>query len=118
MVRSGFFVRERVMSIAFNHLHLKGARPRHSAKWYMRWFGAELISDDHRMADGSKAVILNLGGARVFVSGNPPGLRLPPASAEQHAGLEHFAVTLSADLDPFVQSLKAGHVRVLVPPFT
>lgn len=106
------------MAIRFNHLHVKGSRPRQTARWYMRWFEAILVSDDHRMADGSMAVILDLGGARLFVSGNPPGAKLAPANAEQHAGLEHFAITLTGELEPFVHSLKAANVRVLVPPFT
>lgn len=104
--------------ILFNHLHVKGPRPGLAAKWYVRWLGAKVISNDHRMADGSRAFILDLGGIRLFVSGRPPKAALREGDAGLHAGLEHFAVTIAEDPESFVHRLASARVPVLVPPFT
>ncbi len=94
------------MAFKVNHLHLKTPDPRKTAKWYVDFLGAKIVSE-RETPSGQPFLRLDLHGLPLNVSGFVEGQRL-----EQHYGMEHLAI----DTDDFaaeVAKIKAGGAKIL-----
>jgi catechol 2,3-dioxygenase-like lactoylglutathione lyase family enzyme len=94
------------MAFKVNHLHFKTPDPRKTAKWYVDFLGAKIISE-RETPGGQPFFRLDLHGLALNVSGFLEGQQL-----EQHYGMEHLAI----DTDDFaaeVVKIKAGGARIL-----
>ncbi|OGP27134.1 MAG: hypothetical protein A2038_11690 [Deltaproteobacteria bacterium GWA2_57_13] len=94
------------MAFRVNHLHLKTPDPRKTAKWYVEFVGAKVVSETQN-PNGYPTIRLDLHGVPLNVTGYIEGQRL-----EQHYGLEHVAI----DTDDFareVEKIKASGVKIL-----
>jgi len=94
------------MAFKVNHLHLKTPDPRKTAKWYVEFLGARIVSE-RETPGGQPFLRLDLHGLPLNVSGFVEGQRL-----EQHFGMEHLAI----DTDDFaaeVTKIKAGGAKIL-----
>ena len=94
------------MAFKVNHLHLKTPDPRKTAKWYVEFLGAKIVSE-RETPSGQPFLRLDLHGLALNVSGFVEGQRL-----EQHYGMEHLAI----DTDDFaaeVAKIKAGGAKIL-----
>jgi len=100
------FEQEENMAFKVNHLHLKTPDPRKTAKWYVEFLGAKIVSE-RETPSGQPFLRLDLHGLALNVSGFVEGQRL-----EQHYGMEHLAI----DTDDFaaeVAKIKAGGAKIL-----
>lgn len=98
--------KEGKMAFRVNHLHLKTPDPRKTAKWYVEFVGAKIVSE-RQNPNGQPTIRLDLHGVPLNVTGNIAGQRL-----EQHFGLEHVAI----DTDDFageVEKIKASGIKIL-----
>lgn len=94
------------MAFKVNHLHFKTPDPRKTAKWYVDFLGAKIISE-RETPGGQPFFRLDLHGLALNVSGFLEGQQL-----EQHYGMEHLAI----DTDDFaaeVAKIKAGGAKIL-----
>jgi len=94
------------MAFRVNHLHLKTPDPRTTAKWYVEFLGAKIVSE-RQNPNGEPTLRLDLHGIPLNVTGYLEGQRL-----EQHYGLEHVAI----DTDDFageVAKIKASGAKIL-----
>lgn len=94
------------MVFKVNHLHLKTPDPRKTAKWYVDFLGAKIVSE-RQNPNGEPTLRLDLHGIPLNVTGYLEGQRL-----EQHHGLEHVAI----DTDDFageVAKIKASGAKIL-----
>ncbi|MCI0438865.1 MAG: VOC family protein [Chloroflexi bacterium] len=96
-----------------NHIHLKAADPRKTARWYVENFGAKITEEGGGMG-GSRTVRLDLGGMRINVSSAPEGKTLPHGTADEHYGLEHFGLHTD-DIEDTMKMLQARGTEVLLP---
>ena len=103
------------MAYSINHVHIRSLDPHTSASWYVKHFGAKLVSEREVMP-GTVTLSLEVGGpVRLNISSKPAGSSDERAVAELHRlGLEHFGFHtghLSADLE----RLEKEDVRVVLP---
>ncbi|MFQ5849241.1 MAG: VOC family protein [Candidatus Binatia bacterium] len=94
------------MSYRVNHLHIKTPDPGRTARWYVDYLGAKVVSEK-KSPSGQATFRLDLHGIPLNVTGYIEGQRL-----EQHYGLEHVAV----DTDNFageVEKIKASGAKIL-----
>ena len=102
------------MNQTIDHLHLKGTNPIRSAHWYVNAFAAQVIKDDCVLPDESRGLLLEIGGLRFVVSGQPPGTTLTLRdqsslgfySGGLRYGLDHFAITVNKPLEQELALLK------------
>lgn len=94
------------MAFRINHLHLKTPDPAKTAKFYVDFTGAKVVSEQTR-AEGGASFRLDLGGVTLNVTDF-----LAEQKLEQHYGLEHIAI----DTDNFaaeVARIKAAGIKIL-----
>ena len=94
------------MTFKINHLHLKTPDPRKTAKFYVEFAGAKVVSEQTR-SEGGASFRLDLGGVTLNVTDF-----LAEQKLEQHYGLEHIAI----DTDNFaaeVAKIKAAGIKIL-----
>lgn len=94
------------MAFKINHLHLKTPDPAKTAKFYVDFTGAKVVSEQTR-AEGGASFRLDLGGVTLNVTDF-----LAEQKLEQHYGLEHIAI----DTDNFaaeVARIKAAGIKIL-----
>ncbi len=94
------------MAFKVNHLHLKTPDPAKTAKFYVEFTGAKVVSEQVR-PDGGASFRLELGGVTLNVTDF-----LAEQKLEQHYGLEHIAI----DTDNFaaeVAKIKAAGIKIL-----
>ncbi len=94
------------MAFKINHLHLKTPDPHRTAKWYVDFLGAKVISE-RQSPSGQPVLRLDLHGIPLNVTGYIEGQRL-----EQHFGLEHVAID-SDDFAAEVAKIKSSGVKIL-----
>lgn len=94
------------MAFKINHLHLKTPDPRRTAKWYVDFLGAKVVSE-RQSPSGEPVLRLDLHGIPLNVTGYIEGQRLV-----QHFGLEHMAID-SDDFAVQVAKIKASGVKIL-----
>ncbi len=94
------------MSFKVNHLHLKSPDPRTTARWYVDYLGAKVVSE-RQSPSGQPILRLDLHGVPLNVTGYIEGQRL-----EQHYGLEHVAVDTD-EFDAQVEKIKASGAKIL-----
>ena len=94
------------MSFKVNHLHLKTPDPRTTARWYVDYLGAKVVSE-RQSPSGQPILRLDLHGVPLNVTGYIEGQRL-----EQHYGLEHVAIDTD-DFDAQVEKIKASGAKIL-----
>lgn len=94
------------MAFKVNHFHLKTPDPQKTAKWYVEFLGAKVVSE-RTDPNGKPTFRLDLHGIPLSVTSYIVGQRL-----EQHFGLEHIAI----DTDDFageVAKIKKSGARIL-----
>lgn len=112
------------MNQTIDHLHLKGPDPIRSAHWYVNAFAAQVIKDDCVLPDESRGLLLEIGGLRFVVSGQPPGTTLTLRdqsslgfySGGLRYGLDHFAITVNKPLEQELALLSQLGSKALLPP--
>jgi catechol 2,3-dioxygenase-like lactoylglutathione lyase family enzyme len=101
------------MSIEYrlDHIHLRSPDPELSAAFYVRMFGAKLLSRSE--ASGALRVILDLAGTRLFIERVPPGTAQPPEAP--FLGVEHLGLIVP-DLDAAASDLRENGAAFIVEP--
>ncbi|MBI4201174.1 MAG: VOC family protein [Chloroflexi bacterium] len=94
------------MAFNVNHIHLKTPDVRKTARWYVEYLGAKVVSENVS-PEGHVTMRLDLHGVPLNVTGYVEGQRLA-----QHYGLEHMAIDAS-DFDANVARIKASGTKVL-----
>ena len=94
------------MGFKVNHLHLKTPDARKTAKWYVDFVGAKILSE-RKNPNGQSTFRLDLHGVPLNVTGWIEGQKL-----EQHYGLEHVAIDAD-DFDGEVNKIKASGAKIL-----
>ncbi len=94
------------MSFKVNHLHLKTPDPRTTARWYVDYLGAKVVSE-RQSPSGQPILRLDLHGVPLNVTDYIEGQRL-----EQHYRLEHVAIDTD-DFDAQVEKIKASGAKIL-----
>ena len=103
------------MEYAINHVHIRSSDPHASASWYVKHFGAKIISDREVMP-GTITVSMQVGGpVRLNISSQPAGSSGERAVAElNRLGLEHFGFGVE-DLEAELDRLERSGVRIVLP---
>ncbi len=103
------------MAYAINHVHIRSLDPHESAAWYVKHFGAKIVSEREVMP-GTITIGMELGGpVRLNVSSKPEGSSDERAVAElNRLGLEHFGFGVE-DLEAELKRLKASGIRIVLP---
>ena len=103
------------MEYAINHVHIRSSDPHASASWYVKHFGAKIISDREVMP-GTITVSMQVGGpVRLNISSQPAGSSGERAVAElNRLGLEHFGLGVE-DLEAELDRLERSGVRIVLP---
>ena len=94
-----------------DHVHLRSPDPELSAAFYVRMFGARVVSRNE--ASGALRMILDLGGTQLFIERVPPGTAQPPEAP--FLGLEHLGLIVP-DLDAAASALKANGAEFVLEP--
>jgi catechol 2,3-dioxygenase-like lactoylglutathione lyase family enzyme len=98
-------------SFSFDHIHLRSPDAEAAAAFYVDYLGGEIR--DRVMNGDALRVVLNLGGATLFIEQVPAGT--PAAPVPPHQGIEHIGLGV-ADLAATAAALKAKGVRFTVEP--
>lgn len=103
------------MAYAINHVHIRSRDPHASAAWYVKHFGARIVSEREVMP-GTITIGMEVGGpVRLNVSSQPAGSPDQRAAAElNRLGLEHFGFDV-ADLGAELERLEKAGIRIVLP---
>ncbi|HZA25376.1 MAG TPA: VOC family protein [Dehalococcoidia bacterium] len=103
------------MAYAINHVHIRSLDPHASAAWYVKHFGAKIVSEREVMP-GTITIGMEVGGpVRLNVSSKPQGSSDERAVAElNQLGLEHFGFDVQ-DLEAELDRLKGAGIRIVLP---
>jgi len=91
-----------MISVKFDHLHVKSHACEVSAQFYTTAFGASVVSTAE--VNGHTRIVVDLGGVRLFIedaAGNASSAPAIPAKGLEHIGL------LVSDLDETVRHLES-----------
>ena len=102
------------MTYAINHVHIRAEDPHASAKWYEKFFGAQMMFSKEIMP-GTITISLAMDGpVRLNISTAPAGSSDERGNAElNHLGLEHFGFSVE-DVDREIQNLEESAVRIVL----
>lgn len=95
------------------HIQLRSADPEFAAQWYVCNLEASIIDRDET-AFGEPFVVIEMGGTRIHIIGNPPAMELPVVVPDSPVGLEHFGLQ-TENLKALVARLQTWGVEVLEP---
>src|SRR3989338_4784357 len=99
----------------YHHVHLTSPDPAAAASWYVRFLGAEIVSDaDLR---GARNVRLKAGEGPPHILTPRPRGRHPPAPANAHYGFNHICLAVD-DLDEALRDAEAKRAVIAEPLFT
>jgi len=99
----------------YHHVHLTSPDPAAAASWYVRFLGAEIVSDaDLR---GARNVRLKVGEALLNIRASRAGERHAPAPANAHYGFNHICLAVD-DLDEALRDAEAKRAVIAEPLFT
>lgn len=103
------------MTYAINHVHIRAKDPHESAKWYEKFFGAQMMFSKEIMP-GTITISLAMDGpVRLNISTAPAGASDERGNAElNRLGLEHFGFSVE-DVDREIQNLEESAVRIVMP---
>ena len=103
------------MTYAINHVHIRAKDPHVSAKWYEKFFVAQMMFSKELMP-GTITISLAMDGpVRLNISTAPAGSSDERGNAElNHLGLEHFGFSVE-DVDREIQNLEESAVRIVMP---
>jgi catechol 2,3-dioxygenase-like lactoylglutathione lyase family enzyme len=103
------------MAYAINHVHIRSLDPHTSAAWYVKHFGAKIVSEREVMP-GTITIGMEVSGpVRLNVSSKPQGSSDERAVAElNQLGLEHFGFDVQ-DLEAELDRLKGAGIRIVLP---
>jgi lactoylglutathione lyase len=93
---------------SWDHVHITSPHPETTAQWFADKFGAE-VKSTWVAPNGVAHVIVDLGGANIFVKGRADKPTVEQTTPGSTYGLEHFGI-LTNDLDAAVTELKAKGV--------
>jgi catechol 2,3-dioxygenase-like lactoylglutathione lyase family enzyme len=104
---------------SFDHVHIYSREPEEAAKFYIKFFGGEIMYK--KMGAEALRIFLLLGGQIIVIgpfpsgrAGSSPGD--PDENSHQHRiGLDHFGIRVK-DLSAAIQELKEQQVEILSAP--
>lgn len=102
---------KRMISVQFDHLHVKSRACEASARFYTTAFGASVVSSSE--VNGHTRIVLELGGVRLFIEDAADDASSAPAIPA--VGLEHIGLQV-ADLDEVVRHLEAVGIELAIGP--
>jgi catechol 2,3-dioxygenase-like lactoylglutathione lyase family enzyme len=103
-----------MVSVTWDHVHLRSPDPEATATWFERMLGAEVIRS---MQQGEPRIDLKLGGANVFVAPVKAGDGVNPPPATPYQGLDHIGLTVQG-IDAIAAELKGKGVEFTREPTT
>ena len=103
------------MSYAINHVHIRAKDPHASAKWYEKFFGAQMMFSKEIMPGTITIGLAMDGPVSLNISTAPAGSSDERGYAElNHLGLEHFGFSV-VDVNREIKRLEESAVRIVMP---